>query len=1320
MKHTLSLILLIINCLAVCAVNFHHLGPEDGLCYPAVISIFQDTLGRMWFGTREGITIYDGHTMSNLESFDYNLFHRVEDGQKGKNDFTSDTLGNVFFRAGSTIIKYDIHTGAFTYFSDMNATALGGRDTAIWVHADKGLYRWDDKTGQFNHFSNTGLRKVTRLFYDSMNTLWLGTAKGLFYSTDQIHFIKKLDRVHVSSIYESRQKELWVGSQNNGLYRIDSVGVTHYHTEKNSGQGFFCNQVRQICQDKRGHIWFGTFNGLTEYFPAEDRFKMHVRNEQEGFLNHSSVYAVCQDREGTLWIGTYFGGVNYARIDREEYYFYTASEKENSLSNPVVGNMTEDKEGNIWICTEGGGLNCFNPATKSFRRFTNSIHPFYLPHTNLKTIEYDTLKQELYIGSHGGGVFTYSLQRDVFEENQEIRKNLSMKIVNNIELFGNEYIVTGKNEIVLYNPIIKSKRIVYQTSGWTLLSLLGQNNKLWIADGNHFGVVDLTRPHAVEWIELDQNQVKTAICCLYECRNGEVLVGTLGDGIWRYDNHNSRFMQLSDPTIHDRSCYKIAETPHGNYLVTGEKHLSIFSPTGKLLQRYQLGKDIPLFSFTNDCGLLVASDSTIYVGGTNGLIVLKEPIKHHSDLQEKIYFGSVELAGNKTADSYRAIPILSKKYLELNADHNRIKVRFASSLHVESFNSSDYEYTLEGFDERWYTATDVFITYTNLPVGNYVLRVRNRFARKNVQEAELILKIVPPWYFSYWACCIWLGLAFIFLYVINRELRYRRKIRFQVLRERLEKQQIQKLHEDKLNFFTHISHELKTPLTLIVAHIELIMQIKGNNPFVQHKLQKVKQQCQQLETLMVSLIDFRKFDQKEVKLQYATVSVNDFVGQIFKSFEILAQKQQIHFYFCPLEENIQMELDPQEMSKVLNNLILNALKFTPQEGFVRVVILNQESKAIEIQVTDSGVGLTEVQKKNIFKQFYHYDTKDENRFYKTGSGIGLYLAKSIVELHDGEIEVKSHPGEGTCFSVKIPVVVSESMAEQLPDIVPVGEDEYLIPSSCDSVLQEGVNNQPAASGQRILIVEDNRELLQVLIDLFKPFYQVETASNGVEGLEKARELMPDLIVSDLLMPEMNGDQMCLKIKNNIELAHIPVVLLTALNMPDDMLSGLQKGADDYICKPFTSSILLAKCANLLKQRKLLIDKYSQDKDAELTVVATNPLDKEFVEKINHILDLNSDNLVFDIDQLAKQMLMSRTAFYNKFKLLTGMTPNEYINSKKMRAAALLLRGNPELSIAEISDRLGFSTAGYFCRKFKDVYGVSPNRFRANGVTESIG
>ena len=1273
----------------------------------------------MWFGTREGITIYDGHAMSNLESFDYNLFHRIEDGQKGKNDFTSDTSGNVFFRTGSMVIKYDIHTGLFTYFSDMHATALGGRDTAIWVHTDQGLYRWDEKNGIFNHFSNTGLRKVTQLFYDSNNILWLVTPRSLFYSTDQIHFIKKLDHVSVSSIYESEQQELWVGSLNNGLYRISSSGMTHYHTEKNSAQGFFCNQVRQVCQDIRGHIWFGTFNGLAEYIPSEDLFKMHVRDEQEGFLNHSSVYAVCQDREGTLWIGTYFGGVNYARLDREEYYFYTTMDKENSLSNPVVGNMSEDKDGNIWICTEGGGLNCFNPATKTFRRFTNSAHPYYLPHTNLKTIQYDPLKQELYIGSHGGGLFTYSLNHDAFQDHLQVRKNLSMKIVNNIQLFRNKYIVTGKNEIVLYDPIIKSKRILYQTAGWTLLSWLGQDNKLWIADGTRFGCIDLDDQSTAEWFDLNQYQVKTAICCLLQCRDGGLLIGTFGDGVWKYDCRNRQFMQFSDPAIHDRSCYKIAETPHGNYLITGEKHLAVFSPDGKLLQRYQLGKDIPLFSFTNDCGLLVASDSTIYIGGTNGLVAMKEPIKHHSDLQEKIYFGAVELAGNKREDSYQAIPILSKKYLELNADHNRIKVRFASSLHVESFNSSDYEYTLEGFDERWYTATDVFITYTNLPVGNYVLRVRNRFARKNVQEAELMIKIVPLWYFSYWACCIWLSLVFISFYLVNRELRYRRKIRFEVLHERLQKKQIQKLHEDKLNFFTHISHELKTPLTLIVAHIELIMQIKGNNPFVQHKLQKVKQQCLQLETLMVSLIDFRKFDQKEVKLQYASVSVNDFVGQIFKSFEILAQKQQIHFCFVPLEEDIRMKLDPQEMSKVLNNLILNALKFTPQEGEVRVNILNPDNSKIEIEVTDSGVGLTETQKKNIFNQFYQYNKKEGNRLYKTGSGIGLYLAKSIVELHGGEISVISRPGEGACFMIRIPIIVSDQQIDPASDIAPAGENNFLIPLSEEVVVKENIVCEAGGSRQRVLLVEDNTELLQVLVDLFKPFYQVYTAVNGSEGLEKARELMPDLIVSDLLMPEMNGDQMCLKIKNNIELAHIPVVLLTALNMPDDMLSGLQKGADDYICKPFTSSILLAKCANLLKQRKLLIDKYSQDKDAELTVVATNPLDKEFVEKINHILDINSDNLVFDIDQLAKQMLMSRTGFYNKFKLLTGMTPNEYINSKKMRAAALLLKGNPELSIAEISDRLGFSTAGYFCRKFKDVYGVSPNRFRANGVTESI-
>ena len=654
----------------------------------------------------------------------------------------------------------------------------------------------------------------------------------------------------------------------------------------------------------------------------------------------------------------------------------------------------------------------------------------------------------------------------------------------------------------------------------------------------------------------------------------------------------------------------------------------------------------------------------------------------------------------------------------LSYKQNNITVEFASFNYNNDRNRL-FEYRLEGFDKAWtQTTTGTTITYTNLPPGEYILRARPLAGKENLdEEVHLNIHVSAPFYATVWAYFFYLlcllGVMIAFIRFKTRQAALKSSLEF----ERKEKERIEELNQVKLRFFTNISHEFRTPLTLILGQIEVLMQMDLGTT-IYNRILRIYKNAWHMRNLISELLDFRKQEQGYLKLKVEEQNLVTFTRQIYMCFYEYAQKKEITYRFDNVEETISVWFDSKQLQKVIFNLLSNAFKYTPNKGSIRVEVRMLASQAI-VSVCDTGVGIPEEHISKIFERFYQTDNSSS---FTLGTGIGLALAKGIMNMHHGKIDVESTVGKGTKFTLSLPLgnrhFSDEEMATVesresviISEAVPMLPFEQIMDVEEEKTkVQENIKEEDKPI---ILLVDDNEELLSMLEDLFLPIYKVYIAHDGREGLEMARQIQPDLIISDVMMPEMSGKELCYKIKTNVELSHISVVLLTAQTSVEYVVEGLMFGADDYVTKPFNVKVLIARCNNLIKNKKRLIAHYAGKTITESPVTeAINERDKELLAKCVNIIKENFENPAFDVTALASELCVGRSKLYMQFKQMTGLTPNEFILKIKLDEAMSLLKNHPELNISEISIRLGFSSPRYFSKSFKAFFGVAPQTVRS--------
>ena len=912
--------------------------------------------------------------------------------------------------------------------------------------------------------------------------------------------------------------------------------------------------------------------------------------------------------------------------------------------------------------------------------------------------------------------------------------SLPHEIVNDIQEYKDGLALLTQGGVAFMDPVTEkfsplsndvnvrkllNKRYAFETF------LIDSRQRMWLASVNGGVIcVDLPSSKITEYA-MDTNNPSSIgrfkVVHIFEDSRGSVFFCTIGSGIYEYQEGEQSFKSYStsNQCLPSDYCYYICESveDHRLFILHG-KGLSIFNrEKGEVENTYHLFNQ----TYSQGSALYLDKNGTLFISGTNGLALFQKqslyalPSKNLLNF-DKLFIFNEEICPNDQSGILTDI-LAKTSDIYLSYKQNNITVEFASFNYNNDRNRL-FEYRLEGFDKAWTQTTGTTITYTNLPPGEYILRARPLAGKENLdEEVHLNIHVSAPFYATVWAYFFYLlcllGVMIAFIRFKTRQAALKSSLEF----ERKEKERIEELNQVKLRFFTNISHEFRTPLTLILGQIEVLMQMDLGTT-IYNRILRIYKNAWHMRNLISELLDFRKQEQGYLKLKVEEQNLVTFTRQIYMCFYEYAQKKEITYRFDNVEETISVWFDSKQLQKVIFNLLSNAFKYTPNKGSIRVEVRMLASQAI-VSVCDTGVGIPEEHISKIFERFYQTDNSSS---FTLGTGIGLALAKGIMNMHHGKIDVESTVGKGTKFTLSLPLgnrhFSDEEMATVesresviISEAVPMLPFEQIMDVEEEKTkVQENIKEEDKPI---ILLVDDNEELLSMLEDLFLPIYKVYIAHDGREGLEMARQIQPDLIISDVMMPEMSGKELCYKIKTNVELSHISVVLLTAQTSVEYVVEGLMFGADDYVTKPFNVKVLIARCNNLIKNKKRLIAHYAGKTITESPVTeAINERDKELLAKCVNIIKENFENPAFDVTALASELCVGRSKLYMQFKQMTGLTPNEFILKIKLDEAMSLLKNHPELNISEISIRLGFSSPRYFSKSFKAFFGVAPQTVRS--------
>ncbi len=1296
-------------------ITFNHLTPYEQLSNYSVISFYQDERGFIWIGTRNGLNLYDGKhikifnvNIRNKSTLQGNIIHRIMGDQRGK----------IIVYTNFGIDLINIKTEKITPLVGRGVTAACFKKNVLFYAKENKVFSLEQGSTKCLCILPSRL-SVHSMELDGYNLL-LGTKEdGLFmYQIDKKKTIQLINRMYIECIYADKSGKYWIGTQRNGFYCYNSrIMIKGPQLGKD-------NDVRAFCEDNNGNIWIGTMNGLYQKV-SDNNFKRYDLNEQGDGLEHNSIWALMKDKQNNIWIGSFFGGVDSFNPTVREFKHYKTI-GDNRLSFPIVGRMIEDKHNNLWICTDGGGLNCLDRNTGRMSHITTKEG---LGHNNVKVLYYDENNDVLYIGLHMGGMDRLNIST------MEITHCLThhtafyyipSKVVNDIVQWKDELILATHNGIFYYNiktkevkPLFSHKKISERLGIYAYL-FIDSKHRLWI-NGEQNGVciynLDTKRLQKFQSFGKKSNDVKSeTVNSVFEDSGGRIWICTGEAGLQLFDEKKQTFKNVSDSTsIEISNCtFCMCEVDKNLYLVETDKGIYLYNYRNNHYIAYNKQNGIPLVSLFQR-SLYKASDGTIFLGGMNGLIsfVLRDLIEQKGDYD--IYPSRLLVNGHEVLpyDGSNIIKnVLSyTDNIELSSSQSNFSIEYTVVDYIPN-HRKELEYMLEGYSQQWVPMSlGHFVNFNNLKPGYYTLKVR----LKDQSKCSILhIHILPPFYLSFWAYCIYFLLIVLIILFLNHTYKKRIRLQEQIKYEQQKVDYVEKVNQAKMRFFTNISHEFRTPLTLIVGQMENLLQSSNIAPVVYNKILTVYKNSILLKDLITELLDFRKQEQGMMKIKVAKHNIVSFLYENYLLFHAYANSKKVNLVFQKSEDEIWVWYDQKQLQKVINNLLSNAIKNTKEGDSISILIKKEQSKAvIEVRDTGCGIGANDIDK--IFNRFYQTEDTEADSI-KGGTGIGLALTKGIVELHHGTIRVESEINKGSRFIVEIPLGKDAYSKDEVYDDTKLNEEminanpQNYEQEETIEINQTGIKNRTVS----ILIVEDNEDIRSFLCGLFEPLYQVMSAVDGLDALEVIKEKEPNIILSDILMPRMTGIELCRHIKNDFATCHIPVVLLTARTAIEHNLEGLQSGADDYITKPFNSLILISRCNNLVNSRFVLQEKFSKLPTAQVQMLATNPMDKQLLDEATAIIEKHISDETFNINTFAREIGMSRTNLFSKLKAVTGKTPNDFVISIRLKKGAYLLIHNPELNITDISESVGFATARYFSKCFKDAYQITPLNYRLGG------
>ena len=1330
--------------------SFLRLSARDGLINNQVTYLFEDSKGFIWIGTTSGLSRFDGTHFVNYS-------HNRNDSTSIRDNYISniqeDKDGLLWIETRWEMSIYNPLTNQFTNNISDYLLPKGITEQISRVYVDKKKETWyrSGASGKYLLLDSVSKQLYDPFHAENVTQQQLIHKQGLYYLlyengkveiyNDQnyqlIHAYNEVTQFYSNDdlpvLFVDEDGDLYVYGNNDGIYYYHSAQKEWKHLTTDSRVQLSSNIIRKIEQDDKGLIWVGTDHGgidlINKY--SQKVQTLYYQRDNPTSISQNTITGLFLDSNNIMWVGTFKNGISYYHESIHKFsHYHSTSNLHNTLPFNDVNSFAEDEKGNLWIGTNGGGLIYFNRRKNTYTRYRHNPKNTNSLSSNVIVGLLVDSDGTLWIGTYTGGLNSFD----------------------------------GRN-FTHYKTIKGNKHSISSNDIWDIVE--DNEHRLWIATlGGGISLFDKQTSKFIDIPNTGNVQLPSPfVSQIYKMSSGNLVIGT-ALGVVFYDMQERRYryhpkeLKSSALPISNNNVNDVFEDSRGWIWIATREGLTMFDPNNNYIRSFDdedglpaeiinciledefqtiwiskssgLSQIIPkpvaqvnqygfnVINYTEDDGLqgkefnvnasLRTSANELIFGGPNGFNLFQTKSIKFNKVLPDVVFTDLQIF-NKSVDVGEKIngrqvlkkSITETKEITLKHSMNVFSIEFAA---LSFFNPQKikYKYMLEGFDQDWIekSSKNPKVTYTNLNRGDYVFKVKacNNDGFWNEIPVALKITILPPFYASTLAFVIYFIIIGCILIYIRYSMLKKERMKLQMENDRILAKKHHEMDEMKLRFLTNVSHEFRTPLTLILTPLEKLL--KMNKEPGEHKLlETINRNTHELLNLVNQLLDFRRLDLHGLQFNPSYGDIVKFLSGVCNNFSDSFQKAGIKFTFQCTINQLFFQFDHEKLNKVTMNLLSNALKFTPKGGWVKLDIDQSLSNAdgqkqIIISVKDNGVGIAEEDHDKIFERFYQSSNSSALGF--SGSGIGLNLAKEMVELHQGTITVKSKPNHGAEFIVSIPIP-AESMVEEVQDeAVQAIEPKAQIPKKGKS------KGKPV-----ILLIEDNFDFRSFMRETLEESYDVKEAADGVEGYELVHKVIPDMIISDVMMPRMDGLEMCKKLKSDIRTSHIPLILLTARTADEDKIKGLEIGADDYITKPFNMDLLLLRIQNLVEKRRKVQSQFQKNVDISPSKVEITSLDEKLIKKAITCVEKNLSESKFSVEDLSRELGMSRVYLYKKLMAITGKSPVEFIRIIRLKRGAQLLEKS-QLTVAEIAYEVGFNSPRYFSKYFKEEYGMLPTAY----------
>lgn len=1318
-------------------IKFSYISINEGLSQSTVFSIEQDKRGNMWFATYDGLNKYDGYAFTVYQ-------HDEDDPNSIANDISriviTDSEGRLWIGTRDGLSYYDEVKDQFkNFFYEKKGKRLQVNGIAemtpstLLISTSEGLTVFDVREGKFmdDLLSMSMHKLIATTLYKQGNQIYIGTIdEGLYsYSISQKSLAKVtplLDKVQIQAILQQSPTRIWVATEGSGLFLINpkTKDIRKYLHSSTDPKSISSNYIRSLAIDSQNRLWIGTFNDLNIYHEGTDSFVAYSSNPVEnGSLSQRSVRSIFMDSQGGMWLGTYFGGLNYYHPIRNRFKTIRRIPYKNSLSDNVVSCIVEDRNRNLWIGTNDGGLNLYNPNSQQFTHYTlqEGERERGIGSNNIKAVYVDEQKSLVYIGTHAGGL-------NILHRNGGKMEHFNQK--NSQLIDENVYAILPNDEgdlwlgtlsaLVLFNPdkqsfttIEKEKDGSPFTSKRITTLYRDSKKRLWIGGEEGISVYNQYK-NELQTVALFPNSPieQTFTNCIYEAHNGNFWIGTR-EGVYCFNEKEKKIKRYTTANgLPNNVVYGILEDSFGRLWLSTNRGITCLNPETEKFRNFTESDGLQSNQFTTSYRR--TSSGQMYFGGIDGITTFRPELLLDNPYTPPVVITRLQLF-NKTVRPDDETGILTKNISEtesmiLKSWQTSFSLEFVVSNYISGQHNT-FAYKLEGYDKEWYYLTDNrTVSYSNLPQGTYqfLVKAANSDGKWNPTPTSLEIIVLPVWYKTWWAFLLFAAIFICFIIFVFRFFWMRKSMQTKLEIERRDKEHQEEINQMKMRFFINISHELRTPLTLILAPLQEIIN-KISDRWTRNQLEYIQRNANRLLHLVNQLMDYRRAELGVFELKVKKSNAHQLIQDNFLYYDKLARHKKIAYSFQSELEDQEVLFDPNYLELIVNNLLSNAFKYT-ESGQSIIVSLKKENGYLLLQVSDTGIGIPINKQEKIFERFYQVENEH------VGSGIGLSLVQRLVELHHGKIELESEEGKGSTFSIYLPQDQSVYKATEFASTDNAKDEEQVYSTNSKSMYfidTEKVENESIETGDKkrgtILLIEDNEEIRHYLKNGLIGLFNILEAENGEEALDILKDNEVDVIVTDVMMPVMDGIKLCKNVKQNIRTCHIPVFILSAKTDIKDQMEGLQVGADDYIPKPFSLTILTTKIQNMMRTRRRMLERYSKSLEVEPEKITFNAMDEALLKRAVTIVEKHMDNIEFSTDEFAREMNMSRSNLHLKLKAITGESTIDFIRKIRFNEAAKLLKDG-RYTIAEVSTMVGFNTPSYFATSFKKYFGCLPTEY----------